>query len=172
MKDFKILALPLAILLFVASCTKEGPAGPAGTNGTNGTNGNANVVVINHPTDSIGNSKNITINLPASVSTGTVDSGLILVYYKGLIADGCDYWYQAPGLGCGASFQTRWIYDAPTKQLILSIKNPDGSTYTGSNRTFARTKVIIAPGSTFLTGKKDIDFSNYEEVKRYLNLND
>lgn len=169
MKTFKLLAFPLAFLLFMAACTKEGPAGPAGTNGTNG---NANVIVVNHPLDSIGSSKSITINLPSEVSIGAADSGLILVYYKGLVSDGCGYWYPSPGLGCGASYQTRWLYNVSNKQLTMSLKNPDGSDYTGLNRTFTNTKVIIASGTTFLSGKKDIDFSNYEEVKRYLNLKD
>ena len=166
MKMFKLLSVPLAFLLFMAACTKEGPAGPAGTNG------NANVIVVNHPTDTVGSSEIIEIYLPASVTPSMIDSGLILVYYFGAVNDACEFWYPSPGLGCGGLYQTRWIYDKLTNAVTLTIRNPDGSAYTGPNRIFAKTKVVIATGTTFLTGKKDIDFSNYEEVKRYLNLKD
>lgn len=166
MKKLKLIAVPFALLSFMAACTKEGPAGPAGTNG------NANVIVINHPLDSLNDSHSISVIMPASVTPGMVDSGLILVYYFGEVTGGCNLWYPSPGLGCGSNYQTRWYYAKQFNEVYLSIKNPDGGTYTGNTKVIAKTKVVIATGTTFLSGKKDIDFGNYEEVKRYLNLKD
>jgi hypothetical protein len=48
------LILGVLLLIFITSCTKEGPVGPAGAPGANGMNGNANVIGTNTVTDYTG----------------------------------------------------------------------------------------------------------------------
>lgn len=170
MKKTFLLLLPMAILFTIASCSKEGPAGPAGADGQDG---NANVIVITHGSDTLSTiTSTIDIGLPASVSPATIDSSLVLVYYKGVQSQGCDYWYQSPGLGCGSGYQTRWYY-RPVENLVrLEIKDVDGTAFTGTDRYLTSVKVVIAKGNAFFTGKKEVDFSSYEAAKAYFGLKD
>lgn len=162
----------MALVFFVASCTKEGAQGPAGTNGTNGLDGQANVIVINHPADSLTNLHEVIIDMSGAVTPAELDSSLVLVYYMGSISQSCNNWYPSPGLGCGNGYQTRWYYSANGTAIIMSVRDQDGSNYTGPVVRLDRAKVVIAKGNSFFTGKKEIDFSDYQQVKAYFNLKD
>jgi len=111
MKTLKYLFLVTLTIVFLAACTKEGPAGPTGpagpagptgltgatgsagsngTNGTNGTNGNANVITISLLTADItwtaGSFFGRTANTYALTNTGVnsdiIDHGTVLGYYR------------------------------------------------------------------------------------------
>lgn len=170
MKKIFLFLLPLAIVFTIASCSKEGPAGPAGADGKDG---NANVIVVTGGADTLtATDASIDVLLPASVSPGTIDSSLVLVYFKGNPNQGCNYWYQSPGLGCNSEYQTRWIYLEGINAIRMSIRNADGSIYTGTDRYVSSVKVVIAKGNAFFTGKKEIEFSSYEAAKAFFGLKD
>lgn len=169
MKKTILFLLPLAILFTIASCTKEGPTGQAGADGQDG---NANVIVITHGPDTLSDAKLIFVQLPDSINPLMIDSSLMLVYFKGSQVQACNFWYQSPGLGCGGSYQTRWVYRADQNKVALEIRDVDGSSYSGTPQLVTSTKVIIAKGNTFFTGKKEIDFSSYEAAKAYFGLKD
>jgi len=172
MKNLKLFVIGFALLGFIASCSKEGPTGPSGTDGTNGTDGNANVIVINHGADSLTNLRNVTIEMSDAVTPAELDSSLVLVYYQGAASQACNYWYPSPGLGCNHSYQTRWFYDPSGTDIIMSVRDADGSPYTGTIVRLDKVKVVIAKGTEFFSGKRAIDYSNYNEVKNYFNLAD
>lgn len=159
-----VMALLLGGLFTITSCTKEGPQGPAGTNGTNGKDGNANVKVFNFPADSLSGGAEIELDL-SSLSTGYLDSSLILVYY---VSSTNGMWYGSPGLGPNNEYQTRWyLYNS---YIYFKAANPDGSSYSGSKIYFDRIKVIVAKGSEFFGKKEPVDFSNYSATMRYFGL--
>ncbi|MBK7149937.1 MAG: hypothetical protein IPH78_14300 [Bacteroidetes bacterium] len=166
MKKTLPFLLPLALLFIVASCTKEGPAG------ADGKDGNANVIVITHGPDTLSDSKLVLVQLPDSITPGMVDSSLILVYFKGSQVQACNFWYQSPGLGCGGSYQTRWVYRFEQNVVALEIRDVDGSSYSGVPQLVSAAKVVIAKGDAFFTGKKEADLSSYEAAKAYFGFKD
>lgn len=157
----------IAIALLFNSCKKEeGPVGPKGTDG------NANVVLYNFGSQtSSGGAFNYILD---SLSQGFVDSSLILVF-----ANPSDQastaWYPVPGLGSGGAYETRYfIYQTNTNPstytLTVRLANPDGSGTYASAVTFDKLKIIFAPASVVISGKKEIDWTNYAEVCSYLKL--
>lgn len=161
----------IAVIAIMASCSKEGPQGPAGTNGTNGTNGtdgNANVTLFTVETDFSLTSGEKVITLTGLTSTD-IEKSLTLGYFQ---ESGCaNIWYNAPGLGCNAGYNTR-TFIRNGNDFIFKLHNPDGSTYSGSSKTFERFKIIVIPASTTvaLRTKKPLSEMTYSEVCKTLNI--
>lgn len=161
----------LVVALFAMSCSKDGevgPAGPAGANGingTNGTNGNANVNGTTDftilPTDwlSSGNLKYVTIT-NNGVTQNIVNTGMVMVYQKvnnSYIA----LPFSNSGIDRGFSFGLNYI------QISLSAYNNTAFTI---STNFTIRAVIVS--STNKMANPNINWKNYEEVKRALNLAD
>jgi hypothetical protein len=169
MKQFKqILTMALGCLLFLlAGCAKDGAVGPAGAAGTNGKNGNANVIQYSFANETLGTGSSIikTVKYPFL----SIDSALTLVYYIDATSSN---WYQSPGLGSGAGYQTRYYVFSglnDSTRFRVNIHNPDGSNYTGSAVTLSKLKIIIAPSGEFHK-KAPVDYSDYHATMRYYGL--
>ena len=54
----------------------------------------------------------------------------------------------------------------------MSARDADGSAYSGSVVRIDRVKVVIAKGTAFFSGKKEIDFNDYLQVKAAFGLKD
>ena len=164
----KILCALLVVLTM--SCAKDGatgPQGPAGTNGTNGTNGNANVTVYNFDTDFILSSGSSSKSFTLPITQTQVDESLILGFYKDN-ACGSQFWYQSAGLGCSGSYQARAYMSNSTANTLhfFQIYDVDGSSYSGSSKTFLQYKVIVIASSSIinLRTSKPLTQMSYDEV--------
>src|SRR5690349_11389050 len=128
MKQFPITFRTLLPLVFVllTACSKKGDPGPRGDNGKDG---NADVSVFNFGPQTVTTALNLTLN----VSRGKVDSSLILVYYNPE-AELESAWYPMPGVGSGATYETRFlIYQSAASPsaytLAIRLMTPAGAPY-------------------------------------------
>ncbi len=186
MKTLPNLLLMVALMaaLFTApSCSKEGPAGPAGedgingTNGNNGQDGNANVSLFLFETGNTFNSPvyNKSYSL-TGITNNMVDSSLVLVY----ATDEADSWFQIGSTNTARAYSTKWYYikgfgGAPTGEFYIDIESPSGAAEfvnapVGQALSLGKVKFIIAPTNVFV-GKREMDFTNYEETMLSLGLN-
>ncbi len=163
MKTIKQILLFAVFALLLSSCKKEtGPAGPMG-------NANITSIIFNNP---IVNGTVFDDSLPG-VAYSSLASSLLLTYIQD---DQClDTWYSVPGIGCGAVYTARvFTYhqsnDTITTYLTLELRNPDGN-FLQYNRTITKLRVIVAPATTIVTGKKEpVDFSDYKSAMKYFGL--
>ncbi len=175
MKMKNLFLFTCLIAALFSSCKKEagptGPAGANGTNGTNGTNGNANVkaFIFNNP---ITNSFYFSDTLQG-LTYKSIDSSLVLCYLQD---ENCqNFWYPVPGIGCNSLYQSRFYtsataFDTTLVVVNLELRQPDGSYGGALTQTITKLKVIVAPASSVVVGKKEIDYSNYQEVCRYFRI--
>jgi len=173
-----LLIISLFVILFT-SCTKEGPAGSAGQAGATGVAGpigpqgiagNANVTQYTYD-NSFDFSANLDFNLQLSTTLDTMNRSLWFVYLK--YNGGFEYYYSLPGIGYNGSsyYRTTFYFNAGTNKVIHNITrfNGPGEVYTG-------VKIIRVYANNVSTGGKTssllpaIDFTNYEEVCRYYQL--
>ncbi len=162
----KNLLLTCCVLtLIFSSCKKE--TGPAGANGANG---NANIKSFIF-TDPISFGYLFTDTLPG-VTYSSIDSSLVLAYVQGYVC--ASNWYTAPGIGCNGSYSTRVFTNKLMNNqtlFVLELRNIDGSVDISMTESVSKLKVIIAPVSSVVTGKKEqVDFSDYHATCRYLNI--
>ena len=165
----KIFIAVLALFAALVSCKKaeKGATGPAGANGTNGTNGNANVKAFYFGKDSIETTHtNFSFTLPSSVTSNMLDSSAVLVYHQS-----SGFWYASPGLGWSALYQTRVYSYNPTKNIYISVLNPDGTSYSGSKVIITKFKVVVIPSSDYKGSRiKPVDFNDYNATMKYYGL--
>lgn len=163
MKTIKQILLFAMFAFLLSSCKKEtGPAGPMG-------NANITSIIFNNP---IVSGTVFDDSLPG-VTYSSLSNSLLLTYIQD---DMCpDIWYSVPGLGCLAIYTSRvFTYrksnDTVTTYLTLELRNPDGN-FLQYSRTITKLRVIVAPASTLLTGKKEpVDFSDYNATVNYFGL--
>lgn len=158
----KLFLFIITTAVTLSSCKKEvGPAGPAGTNG----NANVKAFIFNNP---ITNSW---------VWTGTLtgvtdlDSSLLLAYVEDATCVGL--WYSVPGVGCFANYTTRLSSSLGGPNVVvldLQLLNPDGSFTPHISATLSKIRIIVAPASSVIIGKREIDYSNYKAVCKYYGL--
>lgn len=166
----KIFIAVFALFAALVSCKKaeKGDMGPAGANGTNGTNGNANVKMIYFGKDSITTSRTyfyFNISDP-SVTSNMMDSSAILMYHK----VNNNVWYST-GIGYSSLYESRFYSSSATKTLYMTVFNPDGSTYTGSQINILNFKAVIIPSSDYKgSRKKPVDFNDYNATMAYYGL--
>lgn len=168
----KIVIAVFVLFSTLVSCKKaeKGDMGPTGPAGSNGSNGNANVKMFYFGKDSITTARTtfiLSLTVP-SVTSNMMDSSAILVYHLVTMNNG---WYATPGLGYVASYESRLHYFSSTRQLIVSVYNPDGTVYSGSQVNISKFKVVLIPSSDYKgSRKKPVDFNNYEETMKYYGL--
>ncbi len=163
-KNFKIFVAGLMIIAATfSSCSKEGPVGPAGKNG------NANVVssssVITNWNYNSSIESWVGVHTYPAITQSILDKGAVLAYLK----DGNSY-YQMPFT----------FYDNPDYATSLKVE-----TYLGGlsvhwadsdlnepihpgNRTI---KVVVISASE-LKAHPNVDFKNYNAVKKAFNVVD
>ncbi|HVU55042.1 MAG TPA: hypothetical protein VHD83_08295 [Puia sp.] len=177
-----------------------GPAGPAGPQGIQGVqglpgptgqDGNANVMqYVYAPTDQSGqNFTGIDLTKPAPdsnyiglqllVKNDTADISAWFVYmFK--VVNGYGYWAAIPGPGLGdqSTYSFSYVYEDVQEPLDTCDFFIDRVTGPGEVYDAIRiVRILISNvgtnsthGSGRLPGLPNIDFSNYEEVKKYYHL--
>lgn len=168
MKIKSTLITGLTIAFIFSSCKKE--AGPSGPAGADGKNGNANIYSIIF-TDPITSGYLFYDTLPG-INYSMIDTSLVLAYIKDY---GCgSNWYTAPGIGCNGSYSSRVFTGALSGNLtsiILELRKVDGSSDPSIAENISKLKVIVAPASSVISGKKEpVDFSDYYATCRYFNI--
>lgn len=151
-----------------------GPRGATGATGPKGDNGNANVVLYEFGALTINGS----LEVDLLVSKETVDNSLILVYYNPA-SEAASSWYPVPGLGPGASYQTRYfIYQTGTSpsryRLSIRTQEANGIAAYVIPTALRKVKVLFAEASSIITAKANgtVDLKNYESVKAALRIQD
>ena len=165
--------LGLFTILFVSSCTKEGPAGPSGKDGADGRNGNANVQMFLFTSDNTFSSGifNKAYTLPG-VTNNLVDSSLVLAYFT----DETDTWLPVGSTNTARTYSTKWYYikgfgGSQFGSFYIDLDSPSGGAeYTGSAVTLGKVKFIIAPVNGFSGKKEPVDFSDYKATMKHFGL--
>jgi hypothetical protein len=168
MKKAKLLAIILLIGIVAISCKKEGPQGPVGTAGANGTNGNANVILYAFGDTTFSAANLYRVNYyPAGLTSGMVDSSLILAYYKQTLYNA---WYPVGGIGLNGNYQTRMFIDpAPPPCVTIRLNNIDGSAYSGADVSWDTVRIFVIPANIFRSVLADkVDLTNYLKANEYL----
>ena len=180
---FKFMLL-ITTLTFI-SCQKEegppgpqGPAGPVGPRGPQGVqgatgpqgpigiSGNANVMQYTYGTQNFTQGYKV-LQLTTTKDTMERSAWLTYLYYETLAR-----WYQIPGYAYNAATNYRISMGHVSNKVHFYIDRE------GPGETYAKAKVIRIFANGILVGGRlvhqlpDIDFSNYETVKKYYNLPD
>ncbi len=187
--SFFLFTAILTVLLFSSACEKEGPAGPPGADGINGTtgtngmdgeDGNANVQLFLFEADNVFSPPTYGKKYEhPNFNQGLIDSSLVLVYWQidAGLAPGS---WRLVGTNLGTEYSTRWNwvdsvpFTGAAAGFFIEIDNAsaDGeyvSAPSGLNVTWDKVKFIIAPANVFV-GKREVDFTNYEETMLQLGL--
>jgi hypothetical protein len=145
-----------------------GPAGANGSNGTNGTNGkdgNANVIQVTFSETFTPTTSGKSFVFPTSITADILNSSAVLVYLR--TANSPTLMYQIPGVVQSDDFR---YYFSPSARNLTVLR------VTGTSiSSITMTKAIIIPSNNNINGRKglpNIDFSDYEAVKKYYNLPD
>jgi hypothetical protein len=182
--------LLIACMLMIASCSKTGPAGatgpagvagPAGSQGptgATGSTGTANVIysawlnVSYVGSDSLGWQAQISA---PKLTDSILNTGSMKVYFNyGSDSANSALVFELPldgnlGLVAEPYFET---------QLITIIGGSDLSSYTDNGNHYFQYRYILVPGGTTALpssvngGKTNIDWSDYNQVKKLLGLKD
>lgn len=181
----------LALPLFFASCTKEGPAGPAGpqgpagptgtagaagAQGAQGEPGTANVIysawldVTFEGTDTTG----WFADIPApQLSDSILNTGTMKVYANfGSDSANSQFIVTLPvttELFTGVTMQPYF-----SNQLISLVSTANLSTVTDNGYKYFQYRYVLIPGGTAAArnAKGTVNWNNYAEVKKYLGLKD
>jgi len=176
--------LLLLTLVFI-SCQKEesepgpqGPAGPIGPQGLQGLqgatgpqgpigmSGNANVMQYNYGSQNFALGYKI-LQVVTTLDTMERCAWFVYLYYQPLAR-----WYQIPGFAYNAATNYRLSMGHVSGKVHIYIDRE------GPGETYTKAKVIRVYANNIITGGRvsnqlpDIDFSDYEAVKKYYNLID
>ncbi len=178
-----------SIVLF-SSCAKEGPAGaagaagpagasgPAGPAGPAGTVGTANViysdwldVVFTAIRNTTGDTTGFSASIPAAKLTADVLSkGEIKVYLNGNTAASPNV-FPLPYFDGFDLLSVRFNVG-----MIFMSSTDDFGTYSNADGKFLQYRYVLIPGATTARSMSNpataIDWNDYSQVKKYLNLND
>ena len=166
----KTLAMGItAVMILTTSCTKEGPVGPQGPAGINGTNGSSNVssFTANTTTSSWGVNASHSYELDASfsvpaITADVVNNGTIQVF----IGDGTgNQWSAMPFSLTGVEFNYTYSLQTIIFQVTQSNMNPP------NNPGTQQFKIVVIP-SAMRKAHPNVNYHNYEEVKKVFNLKD
>ena len=152
-----------------------GPAGPAGATGPAGQTGNANVIQISYAaktwTATKGSGQQFI--LPSNVTTAIMNSSAILVYMTNATPNNATSygWYAIPGIVPANGVEHELYYETTFggNTAGINIYRKVASTVSLS----ASTRIVIIPANDIRGGRKAaVDFSDYNAVKAYYNLED
>ncbi|MFD2243764.1 collagen-like protein [Flectobacillus roseus] len=152
-----------------------GPVGPAGPSGPAGQTGNANVIQISYTAKTWATAKGSAQQFvfPSNVTTAIMNSSAVLVYMTdGTPNNATAYgWYAIPGIvpsnGVEHEFYLQTTFAGNTAGINIYRKVASTSTLSAS------TRIVIIPANDVRSGRKAaIDFSDYNAVKAYYNLED
>ena len=186
---FQIAAIAfVAASILFASCSKEGPAGaagpagpagPAGGQGPKGDDGTANVIYsewldVAYEADTLHDGATIdtigfitTIDVP-QLDNAILTSGEIKAYVN---LNSADEPVIAPipyfSIFDGVSIEPVYYLNS-----IELYSNLDASTITSQGVKFRQYRYILIPGGVAARKASSIDWNDYNQVKKYLNLKD
>ncbi|MEY5049994.1 MAG: hypothetical protein RLZZ175_3353 [Bacteroidota bacterium] len=160
----------IALCLTLASCKGEkGDVGPAGTNGTNGTDGNSEVthdLVTVKTTDWVWD--NATNNWTYKYSVPNTPNSLSLVY--GYVTTGqgnAALPYIDFNDGSVTSFFNNLYL---TNQHILITIGDGSNTFPKPTTNILFTFITLPPAKYIRSDNSELDYTNYESVKKFYNL--
>ena len=165
-----------AFVLVAASCSKTGTAGatgPAGATGATGATGTANViysawldVTYKGNVQTSGDTLWEASITAAKLDTSMLNKGEIKVYWNSYLSGTPDV-YPLPYNDGGNIILVDF-----TLQKIYLTSNGNWSTGIDSQtkQKYFQYRYILIPGGT--SGRSAVDWNNYAEVKKYLNLKD
>lgn len=138
----------------------QGVAGPAGPQGPAGQNGNANVIQVTYGSRTHTGSQ-MAFRLPSSITAAMLNSSVFFTYVKQ------NDWYALPGETQFGARSYRVYASSTTADILINRTTGAG------NDVFDSIRFLIIPATNLINGRKAaIDYSNYEEVKKYYNLPD
>lgn len=164
----KIAVLCTLIVIGISACKKTA-TGPAGPTGATGATGNSNVKLLVFGKDSITSTiNNFGFMFPSTITGNLLDSSIVLAY--NLHTNG--FWYPAPGIGAASSYEMRMYYSSTA--IYFQAYNLNGTSYSGGNNVFTKTKVLIVPSSDFSGHKLSpaTDFKDYKATMKYFGLSE
>lgn len=167
----------LFVVAAISGCKKEqGPAGPSGSAGTNGTNGNANVTSITVITTNwaVINDDGINYWYEKSIAWYGItqdikDKGMVMVYAD----DGAGGWIALPYSVSGTDFSNSLNYYINVGSVTIRVTGYD-ITF-GSPGAFAYNGSIfriVAIASSIRMQNPNVDWNDYQEVKKMFHLED
>lgn len=152
-----------------------GPVGPTGPTGPAGQTGNANVIQISYAAKTWATAKNSAQQFvfPSNVTTAIMNSSAILVYMtNGTPNNATSYgWYAIPGIVPANGVEHEFYYETTFAGNTAGINIYRKLASTAS--LSASTRIVIIPANDIRGGRKAaVDFSDYNAVKAYYNLED
>ncbi len=152
-----------------------GPVGPAGPTGPAGQTGNANVIQISYAAKTWTAAKGSVQQFvfPSNVTSAIMNSSAILIYMtNGTPNTATSYgWYAIPGIVYANGVEHEFYYETTFagNTAGINIYRKIASTASLS----ASTRIVIIPANDIRSGRKAaVDFSDYNAVKAYYNLED
>ncbi|MFN8231169.1 MAG: hypothetical protein U0V03_09645 [Bacteroidia bacterium] len=169
-KIFGMLALACGLL--ISSCAKKGDTGPAGPAGTNGTNGNANVksktIFINGSEWTNTSGSSTVTKLIPEITSDIINTGAVLVYAE----DVPGKWVALPvAQTTTAGVVLSFNYSIESGKINLFIDNNTTTTLTAGDIGNSNWRFVIMSGTGRLANP-NVNYKNYNEVKKSFNLQD
>lgn len=177
MKKLTLICMALFAMFFAVSCTgPQGPEGPQGPQGPAGQDGNANVkstTVTVRPNDWYWDETSWRVDLEYKAIDADIDDyGAVLVYmdngntwrqlpmtfYYSVVDDGVEYFYSSS-------------LEISTYLEGLSIFWTENDFFDGYQPEEHRFKIVVIAAS-YYDSRSDVDYSNYEAVKKAFQLAD
>jgi hypothetical protein len=169
MKPRLLIVFLLGMLPFIYSCEgPEGPAGPEGPQGIAGEKGDPGdpAGAVQFPFDTLSTtaqgSRVLGFTLTQQIAA-SVENGVILVYAKS-----SDLWFPLPGLVIFGNEATSFTFAYEVDNLdfnLLLLETSDAP----KARKFQKVRVVIVPAANGRLNA-ELDWKNYEEVRKALNL--
>ncbi len=175
MKNLKLILAMTTIVVFFASCTKKGEPGAQGPAGQNGTDGNANVHSFNYRITAWGYDGNyyysdLTASEGLSISASDIANGALMSYIE--TTAGWTLLTYAYPLGSNGTQFYRAYFDV--NNFLIRVNNSNSSSdapyLTATPSSPRGIKIVVIP--QLRMAQTDIDWSNYQDVKREFNLAD
>ena len=173
-KSILYLTLMAVIIIYItASCAKEGPIGPQGIQGEKGNPGSVNIKTYNitfsnsdwYFLGTLGNSdaRWVADFYNSEITNDVFNNGTVLMYYK----SSSGHWVSLPQTFYSGTFSYTLTYGYNNGSVFLARYDSDLNPI---NPGYLESKIVIIPGS----GKKywDVDYNDYEAVKKYFNIKD
>ncbi|MEP6747840.1 MAG: hypothetical protein ABJB86_08940 [Bacteroidota bacterium] len=168
MKYFLIALTCILIMTIVGACKKvdagpAGPAGPAGATGPAGIAGNANATQYIFPSHNFRDGADAVLTV--NTTEDTVNRSAWFVYLIYARSSG----YPVPGFGYDnlAQYGMSWVYD---QKAIFTITRIAGQGENYLNIRIVRIYTNSSTGDRTKRSLPDIDFNDYDAVRRYYQL--
>lgn len=170
--------LMIAIIAILASCAKDGATGPQGPAGTNG-NANVSAYLWNNPPASSTSSAPFIHTLALSaVDSNVLSKGAVLVYVENnkntnswlsIPFNNDGVWYYVKLSAGSIEIKVSFNFVASSRVRVVVIGGgPGGVTTVNRTRAWSSLTEIEKANTLY----PNVDFNNYDDVKKHFNLKD